>query len=142
MTRKKGHFIDKDEMLLELKKSQEQGRCTERLGQIFILLAENLTNHRYFNRYTYKDELIGAGIEAMLKAYNKFDVSRGTSPLAYYTQICYFAFRGVCKYQLKHQNIRDAIKHDMGQEVSLNYELWLKEQEELDKFVDGDNCEK
>ena len=129
----KNHYINKDEMLEEIKRSQEAGRCTNELGKMFILIAEKLTQHRWFYGYSFKDEMIGAGIEAQLKAYTKFDTSMGTSPLAYYTQICYYAFRSVCTKQLKQQNIRDAIKAELGMDVSANYEQWIKEQEELVK---------
>jgi len=130
------HYLNKDEMLKEIIKSQEQGRCTERLGEMFMALAQGFVKHRYFNRYTYKDDLIAEGVYAMVKAFDKFDVSLGKSPLAYFTQVCYYAFRGVCIDQKKQQDIRDAIKSDAGLDVSWNYEDMLKELEAGDSDDD------
>lgn len=65
------------------------------IGECFLKIAENLTNHRYFIGYTqsFKDEMISDAVLNCLSYFRNFDVEKSKNPFSYFTQITYYAFR-------------------------------------------------
>jgi hypothetical protein len=47
---------------------------SEELGEMFLKVANNISNRRNFARYTYKDDLIGLGLEHLCKYAHNFDI--------------------------------------------------------------------
>lgn len=105
MTKKRptNHYIDNKEFLQELKdfkekklRFQKEGkpepRIPEFLGKKFWLIATKLAESRSFRNYTYKEDMISDAIENILTYYHNFDTEKYDNPLAYFTQIVYFAF--------------------------------------------------
>jgi hypothetical protein len=62
------------------------------IGECFMKIAEGLSHKPNFINYTYRDEMIGDGIENCLMYFENFDPERSKNPFAYFTQIIYFAF--------------------------------------------------
>lgn len=62
------------------------------IGECFMKIAEGLSHKPNFINYTYRDEMVGDGIENCLMYFENFDVSKSSNPFAYFTQIIYFAF--------------------------------------------------
>lgn len=107
---------------------------TNEIGKIFISIATNLSFHRYFINYTYKDEMIGDAIENCVKAIDNFDCVKYKNPFAYFTQICYFAFQrrkikekkrldGTTKYR-EHTMLDDEFQDKWDFQNSVVDELW------------------
>jgi hypothetical protein len=57
-----------------------------------MLIAENLSHKPNFLSYTFRDEMIGDGIENGIMYFDNFDPKKSKNPFAYFTQIIYFAF--------------------------------------------------
>jgi hypothetical protein len=87
-------------------------RVTHYIGECFMLIATKLSNRPNFIRYTFKEEMIGDGIENCLQYIDNFDPDKSKNPFAYFTQIIWFAFlRRIAKEQ-KNQYIKfKAIEH-------------------------------
>jgi hypothetical protein len=62
------------------------------IGECFMKIAEGLSHKPNFINYSYRDEMVGDGIENCLMYFENFDVSKSSNPFAYFTQIIYFAF--------------------------------------------------
>jgi hypothetical protein len=62
------------------------------IGECFMKIAEGLSHKPNFINYTYRDEMVGDGIENCLMYFENFDVSKSSNPFAYFKQIIYFAF--------------------------------------------------
>lgn len=113
-----GHFIDKKEMLEELKKSKAEGRMTERFATLLLLLARNYTRHPWFCRYpqSVKDDMVSVAVTNLCTKWVKFDETRpDANPFAYYTQACYRSFSSVAKSVKVEQMGRDKllVMHEM-----------------------------
>ena len=76
-------------------------RCSERLGELCLLLATRLAERPNFSRYSFKQDMIGEACISMLRGCAIFDLSRGTSPFAYLTTAAWYAFTGVIRREAK-----------------------------------------
>jgi hypothetical protein len=64
----------------------------EYIGECFIKIAEHLAYKPNFMNYSYKEEMIGDGIENCIMYAHNFDPSKSKNPFSYFTQIIYYAF--------------------------------------------------
>ena len=62
------------------------------IGECFMKIAEGLSHKPNFINYTYREEMIGDGIENCLMYFENFNPDKSKNPFAYFTQIIYFAF--------------------------------------------------
>lgn len=76
----------------ERKKSNPNEPIPNYIGECFMKIAEGLSHKPNFINYTYRDEMIGDGIENCLMYFNNFNPEKSKNPFAYFTQIIYFAF--------------------------------------------------
>jgi hypothetical protein len=76
----------------EAKKLNENAPIPNYIGECFMKIAEGLSHKPNFINYTYRDEMIGDGIENCLMYFENFNPDKSNNPFAYFTQIIYFAF--------------------------------------------------
>ena len=62
------------------------------LGDCWMKIAEGLSHNYRFINYTYREEMIGDGIENCLRYFRNYDPVKYKNPFGYFTQIIYFAF--------------------------------------------------
>ncbi|MEX0596572.1 MAG: sigma factor for late transcription [Candidatus Paceibacterota bacterium] len=105
MSRKKPeHYVDNKkfyESILEHRenckiakeKGKEEPRLPEYIGECIWKIAKHLSYHPWFINYSFKDEMIGDGIENCFQYFHRFNPDKYKNPFAYFTQITYFAFR-------------------------------------------------
>jgi hypothetical protein len=76
--------------------AKEQGKELPRIppyiGECFYLIATRLGTRGNFSGYTFLDEMINDALENAVSAVHSFDPDKGTNPLAYFTQIMWYAF--------------------------------------------------
>ena len=99
---KREYINNKDflDALVEYKKLREEAklngkqepRTPEYIGECFLKIAENLSHLPKFINYTYREDMIGDGIENCLMYFGNFDPEKSENPFAYFTQIVYYAF--------------------------------------------------
>ena len=65
---------------------------TDYIGECFLKIAQHLSFRPNFINYSYKEEMIGDGIENCLQYVNNFDPEKSKNPFSYFTQIIYYAF--------------------------------------------------
>lgn len=72
--------------------NKPEPRTPEYLGECIKLIAENLARSPNFANYSFKEEMIGDGIENSLMYIRNFNPEKYNKPFAYFTQIIYYAF--------------------------------------------------
>ena len=65
---------------------------TDYIGECFLKIAQHLSYRPNFINYTFKEEMIGDGIENCLQYVNNFNPEKSKNPFSYFTQIIYYAF--------------------------------------------------
>lgn len=124
MKRKKNYVNNADllEALIEYKKqvktAAEQGKAKPRLpnyiGECILLIATNLNNAPNFYSYSYKEEMIGDGIENCIKYIDNFDPEKYKNPFAYITTICYRASIRRIATEKKQTSIKSELVKNSG----------------------------
>ena len=100
---KKVHYVDNKLFFAEMEKwktdiaeSDEVDdlppMVTEYMGECFYKIATHLSYRPNFINYTYREEMIGDGIENCIRYAKNFNPEKSKNPFAYFTQIIYYAF--------------------------------------------------
>jgi hypothetical protein len=80
-----------------------------KLGEVFLIIAKNLSNKSNFVGYTWKDEMIAEAVFTCVKYIKNFDIKKGNNPFAYITRICYNSFLNSIKKNNKHGQIKQKL---------------------------------
>lgn len=111
------HYIDNKLFYTEMVKfwnaCQEANRLGEErppvpnyVGKCIMLIAQRLATRPNFIGYSYRDEMIGDGIENCLAYIHNFNPEKSKNPFAYFTQIIYYAFLRRIQKEKKHLYIK------------------------------------
>ena len=107
MARKRtGWFIESSEIWQEISKWKDTNQISDRLGQIFYEIAENMTKHPRFNRYDIelKKDLIGDAVLKMIKNLKNFKEEKRQQSFSYCSCIAWTSFMDTLKKHYKHIN--------------------------------------
>lgn len=87
----------------------KQGKMTNNLARMFMLLVENLSHKGNWRNYTYREEFLGQALMHLSQVGLQFDESRSDNPFAFYTQITKHCFTRILNLEKRHQSIRDDV---------------------------------
>lgn len=62
------------------------------IGMCILKIAEHLSYHPLYNKYSFREEMIGDAIENSIRYMENFDPEIGVKPFAYFTQVMTYAF--------------------------------------------------
>jgi hypothetical protein len=119
--KKKKNYLNNADMLVELKKSRDQEKLTEEMGNMFMMLVKRYASIPRFSGYSYNDEMQGFALFTLVKVWRGFDGTKYFNPFAYFTQIVHNAFHQLDNLERRQRDIRDAILVDQGKNPSYNY---------------------
>jgi hypothetical protein len=109
-----------------LKRKHINAKISDRLGQMFYLISENIANKSNFKGYTYIEDMKSQGYEFLCcYAYN-FNKDKGNA-FAYVTQICKSGFIQYLKKENKQSTIKnEIIKKSMRDNILDSHKLSLQ----------------
>ena len=131
MKKKSGiHYVDNKKLYAEMVKfiaayresvanDTPKPKVPEYIGEAIIKIATRLANRPNFIGYTYKEEMIGDGIENVLAYIHNFNPDKHNNPFAYFTMIISNAFLR----RLEKKKKQTYIKHKMLERNYLNNTL-------------------
>lgn len=111
------------------KKPYNRPKASDYLGRTITLLAKHLATLNNFSGYTWKEEMIGDGIEAFLRYMHNFDPEK-TNAHAYATMIMKNAFIHRIKRENKQSYVKNKIIRNM--DMSAIYETQDSDDSEYD----------
>ena len=88
---------------------EEQPPVTDYIGECFLKIAQHLSYKPNFINYTFKEEMIGDGIENCLQYVNNFNPEKSKNPFSYFTQIIYYAFIRRIQKEKKQTHVKHKI---------------------------------
>lgn len=106
----------------------------EYIGTCIMKIAEKLSHRPNFMNYTYREEMVGDGIENCLKYVHNFNIKKTQNAFAYVTQIIYYAFLRRIKAEKKQQYI----KYKLFEEAGIENVLGAAD-ERADRFLEEYN---
>lgn len=135
------HYVDnvRFQQLLVERKAQfdESGvapRVTDELGHIILQIAENLSYRRNFINYSFREEMVGDGIENCLKYIDNYDPVNYSNPFAYFTQTCFFAFVRRINREEKQKDVKGAVYEQQAIDEDL-HDNWEFQHAVVDSYV-------
>lgn len=81
-------------------------RVPNYIGECFYKIATKLSNRPNFINYSYKEEMIGDGIENCINYIRSFDPDKSNNPFSYFTQIVWHSFIHRIQKEKKQQYIK------------------------------------
>lgn len=89
------------------------------IGECFMKIAVNLSRAPNFLNYSFKEDMIGDGVENCLMYFRNFDPEKSKNPFSYFTQIIWFAFiRKIGK-----EKKQSYVKYKMTEQSGIDFEL-------------------
>ena len=118
MAAKKQHYVNNKQFLEAITEWKEKVKdaeslgedrppVTDYIGECFLKIAQHLSFRPNFINYSYKEEMIGDGIENCLQYVNNFDPEKSKNPFSYFTQIIYYAFIRRIQKEKKQSHIKN-----------------------------------
>jgi hypothetical protein len=116
------------EAIVEYKKQCEEAAAAGRpnpqipnyVGECITLIANRLSMKPCFANYSYREEMIGDGIENSICYFDNFDPSFSSNPFSYFTQIIYFAFLR----RLQRERKQSYIKHKVAERHMIDGDMF------------------
>lgn len=112
MPRKSNHYVNNKRLYAEMKEFIYACREAEKKGELrpdipkyvgesILHIATNMARKLNFAAYTYKEEMIGDGIETCIKYIHNFNPDKYNNPFAYFSQFVHNAFIQRIKHEKK-----------------------------------------
>ena len=114
------HYVNNKEFLeaiIEWKEKVKEAESSDEdippvsdyIGECFLKNAQHLSYKPNFINYTFKEEMIGDGIENCLQYVNNFNPEKSKNPFSYFTQIIYYAFIRRIQKEKKQTHVKHKI---------------------------------
>ena len=146
----KAHYVDNAKFLeemIEYKKmyhisksnDEELPIISEYLGSVFLKIAQRLSFRPNFINYAFKNDMISDGIENCLHYIHNFNPEKSSNPLAYFTQIIYYAF--IRRIQKEKKQLYIKYKSMQNYEISPEYVEYMNYDEDFKTVTDFKNSD-
>lgn len=120
--KKPKNYINNTDLMIEIDLSRKQGKMTNKLAQMLMLLVERYSKHPdYANIYSYVDDMKSFALLTLVKVWVSFNPEKSKNPFAYFTQIIRHAFYQYLNHEKKQREIKDEILIDQGEAPSFTY---------------------
>lgn len=140
--KKPKNYLNNADMLIELKKCHVQGKLTEEMGRMFMMLVKRYASIPRFSGYSYNDDMQSFALLTLTKVWRGFNADKYKNPFAYFTQIVHNAFHQLDNQERRQRDIRDAVLVDQGKNPSFNYtERMNGANDSMDDLGDSDYME-
>lgn len=81
------HYLKNKDLILEVMRSKEEGRLTNRAVDMFRKIAKESNKNLSYKDPMDKEDCISAALEDMIKYWDRFDPSVSTNAFAFYSQM-------------------------------------------------------
>jgi DNA-directed RNA polymerase specialized sigma24 family protein len=116
------YYITNGKMLPEVIKSKEQGKISDELARMLMMLTRKYAQRPCFSNYTYKEDMISEALANLCQNALKFKPEKSSNPFAFYTSCINNSFLQFLNVEKKHRRIRDQLLIDMGENPSFNFQ--------------------
>lgn len=104
-------YLNPQEFQKEVLFSQKQGRVSDKLGEMFRLLADNLACKGCFHSYTYIEDMKSNAVLGCIERFKKFNPDRSNSNVfSFFSRITYQGFLRFMSKEKKHQDLMRQIR--------------------------------
>ena len=134
--KKKAHYLDNQELLKETIISKEQGKMTDRLASMIMLLVNHYATKGNVANYTYNDDMRAYAIMMHMSSWKSFKLEKSTNAFAFFTQCTKNSFRQFLNKERRQRDIRDELLVHQGLEPSHTYTANYENSDEQQDYND------
>lgn len=116
------HYLNNKDMLAEVLKSKAQGRMTENLGKMLIMLCRRYATRPNLIGYSYNEDMQGFALVNLCRTWASFNEEKTNNPFAYYTQCVKNSFNYFLNIEKNERVGRDKLRIEQGLDPSWNYQ--------------------
>lgn len=116
------YYLSNSKLLPAVIESKAQGKVTDELAGMLLLLARRYAQHPWFSGYSYKEDMISEAVLNLCQNALKFNPEKYNNPFAYYTSFVRNSFLFFLNSEKKHRKIRDKLLIEIGENPSFNFE--------------------
>lgn len=121
---KKKNYLNNKDMLVQLALSREQGKMTNELAKMFMMLTERYAKKGCYIGYSYNDDMRAHALMSLVTAWSKFNPEKSNNPFAFFTECIKNSFNQILNSEKKQRVTRDVIliKHGLDPSYSFTSE--------------------
>ncbi len=114
-------YVNNKALLEEVKRSREQGRMTNGLASMLMLLCERYARKGRYASYTYNEDMQAFALANLVKSWKSFDPEKSNNPFAYFTSCVTNSFLQYLNIERRHRDLRDALLVEHGLDPSYTF---------------------
>ena len=116
--KRKEFYVNKEEMLTELRVFNDTGEITPALGEMIKNIVYRYTTRPNWRGYTYLEDMRGDAILRCLSQLHKFDVNHPkANPFSYFTQTTHNSLLATLKKEEKQRNIKKEVRQKLWEDL-------------------------
>lgn len=121
--RRTRNYLNNPDILAEVVTSKANGKMTDKLAHMLMLLCLRYATKPGYAGYTYNDDMQGYALMMLCRTWHKFDPLKSDNPFAFYTQCIKHSFIQYLNQEKRQRDIRDELLIDGGMNPSFSYQL-------------------
>ncbi len=115
------YYLTNATLLPEVIKCKKNGKISNELIKMIMLLAERYSKSSKFAGYTFREDMVSEAVMNLYQNALKFNPEKSSNPFAFYTTSIHNSFLQFLNNEKKHRNIRDKMLIEYGENPSFNY---------------------
>lgn len=115
------YYITNAELLPAIREAKAQGKITEKLAKMIMLLADRYSRKFCFVGYSYRDEMVSEAILNLARTALSFNEERSLNPFGFYSKAIENSFLQYMHKEKVEHYIRDTSLIRLGHDPSANY---------------------
>jgi DNA-directed RNA polymerase specialized sigma subunit len=84
--KRKKNYLNNADLLIEIDKSHEQDKMTDKLAKMIQLLTHRFTSRGSYSSYSYLDDMRSYAVFRLVQTWSKFDKTKSSNAFSYFTQ--------------------------------------------------------
>lgn len=116
------YYLTNSKLLPEVVRAKAEGRLTNELAKMLMMLTRRYAQRPCFTGYTYKEDMISDALTNLCQNALKFKPEVSSNPFSFYTTCVNNSFLQFLNNEKKHRKIRDQLLIDMGENPSYNFD--------------------
>lgn len=120
---RKVKYLNNKDLLAEVVKSKQQGKMTNELAKMLMLLTARYGKKGNFSGYTYNEDMQAYAMMMLVRTWNSFNPEKSSNPFAFFTQCIKHSFIQYLNQEKRQRTIRDELLVDNGLSPSYNYQM-------------------
>jgi len=115
------YYLTNSRLLPEVIKAKSEGKLTDELAKMLMMLTRKYAMRPCFSSYTYREDMVSEALANLCQNALKFNPEKSDNPFSFYTSCINNSFLQFLNIERKHRRIRDQLLIDMGENPSYNF---------------------